>query len=260
MSTDQPRISLRFLLSRRWIGFAIFVVLLAAACARLGVWQIHRLEHRQAENAVITRHLGSAPVPLSSVLRPGEQVDDQSEWTRVRATGRYDVAHEVTVAFTTRDGAPGVDVVTPLVMADGPAVLVDRGWLSTKNTRERPANVPAPPTGEVTVMGWLRQDSDADDNAIEPLDGQVRAISSKGMASSVPRDLVDGYLNLRSQNPSAAKPLELEPKPELGQGPHFFYALQWWFFGGLAVFGLFWFAWVELKERRVGQARETRSA
>jgi cytochrome oxidase assembly protein ShyY1 len=260
VSTDQPRFSLRFLLSRRWIGFAIFVVVLAAACARLGVWQIHRLEHRQAENAVITRHLAAEPVPLATVLGRGERVDDQSEWTRVRATGTYDVADEVTVAFTTRDGAPGVDVVTPLVMADGPAVLVDRGWMATKNTRERPANVPPPPPGKVTVMGWLRQDSEADDNAVKPLEGQVRAISSKGMASSVPHQLVDGYLNLRSQDPPAAKPLELELKPELGQGPHFFYALQWWFFGGLAVFGLFWFAWVELKERQEGQAKETRSA
>ena len=250
MPTDQPRFTLGFLLSRRWIGFAVFVVVLAAICVRLGFWQIHRLDHRLDENAVITRHLAADPVPLSRVLSPGEEVDDRSEWTRVRATGTYDVEHEVTVAFTTREGAPGVDVVTPLVMSDGTAVLVDRGWLSTTNTRARPKNVPAPPTGEVTVVGWLRQNNGADDNAVEPMDGQVRAISSKGMASDVPHDLVDGYLNLRSQKPAAARPLALEPRPELGQGPHFFYALQWWFFGGLAVLGLFWFARDELKERR----------
>ena len=113
--------------------------------------------------------------------------------------------------------------------------------------------MPAPPAGQVTVTGWLRQDSGADDHAVEPLDGQVRAISSTGMATSVPYDLVSGYLNLRSQDPPAAEPLQLEPRPELGQGPHFFYALQWWFFGGLAVFGWFWFAWTELKERRTGR-------
>ena len=122
--------------------------------------------------------------------------------------------------------------------------------------------MPAPPAGTVTVTGWLRQDSGADDNAVEPLDGQVRAISSTGMASSVPYDLVSGYLNLRSQEPPAATSLALEPRPELGQGPHFFYALQWWFFGGLAVFGLFWFAWVELKERGLsrGQRLDRRGA
>ena len=170
--------------------------------------------------------------------------------------GTYDVEHEVTVTFTTRDGAPGVDVVTPLVMSDGSAVLVNRGWLQTQNNSERPEDVPAPPAGEVTVMGWLRQDSGADDNAVRPRDGQVRAISSEGMASFVPHDLAAGYLNLRSQQPPAATSLELEPRPELGQGPHFFYALQWWFFAGLAVFGWFWFAWIERKERQAAARPE----
>jgi cytochrome oxidase assembly protein ShyY1 len=217
---------------------------------------MHRLEERRADNEVIKRHLAMDPVPLSTVVGPGEKVDDQLAWTRVRVTGTYDVEHEVTVTFTTRDGSPGVDVVTPLVMSDGSAVLVNRGWLATQNTSERPDDIPAPPTGTVTVTGWLRPNSEADDHAIEPRDGQVRAVSSTGMASSMPHDLVSGYLNLRSQEPPAATPLELEPRPELGQGPHFFYGLQWWFFGALAVFGLFWFARTELKERRAGARPE----
>jgi cytochrome oxidase assembly protein ShyY1 len=242
-----------FLLSRRWIGFALFVIVLAAICIRLGFWQLNRLEHRLDNNKIVERHLAAEPVPLSTVLGPDDEVDAQSEWTRVRTTGRYDVQHQVTVTFTTRDGAPGVDVVTPLVRSDGTAVLIDRGWLATQNTTEQPTDVPAPPAGEVTVLGWLRQNSGADDNAVRPRGGQVRAISSEGMASFVPHDLSDGYLNLRSQSPPAAEALALEPRPELGQGPHFFYALQWWFFGGLALFGWFWFARIEHQERTARQ-------
>ncbi len=251
-----PRFQLSFLLSRRWIGFALFVVVLAGVCFRLGQWQMNRLEDRRADNAVIQRHLSMDPVPLSTVLGPGDEVDDLLAWTRVRATGTYDVEHEVTVTFTTRDGAPGVDVVTPLVMSDGSAVLVDRGWLATPNTSDRPEDIPAPPDGKVTITGWLRPDSGADDQAVEPRNRQVRAISSRGMASSVPHDLISGFLNLRSQKPPAAQPLQLEPRPELGQGPHFFYGLQWWFFGALALFGLFWFARAELKERQTRREPE----
>jgi cytochrome oxidase assembly protein ShyY1 len=250
------RHQLSFLLSRRWIGFAIFVVVLAGLCTRLGFWQLGKLDDRLAANEVTSRHLAADPVPLSSVLGPGDEVRASEEWTRVRATGTYDVEHEVTVTFTTRGGAPGVDVVTPLVQADGSAVLVNRGWLQTQNNTDRP-DVPAPPPGDVTVTGWLRQDSGADSQAVQPRDGQVRAVSSEAMAEYVPYDLVDGYVNLRDQDPPAGDALAPEPEPELGQGPHFFYALQWWFFGGLAVLGLFWFARVELKER---QASETKSA
>ena len=250
---------LSFLLSRRWIGFAIFVLVLAAICTRMGFWQFGKLDDRRAANEVTTRHLATDPVPLASVLAPGDEVDAQNEWTRVRATGTYDVEHEVTVTFTTRNAAPGVDVVTPLVQRDGTAVLVNRGWLQTLNNSDRP-DVPPPPSGEVTVTGWLRQNSGADPQAVRPREGQVRAISSDAMASFVPHELVDGYLNLREQEPPAGDELALEPEPELGQGPHFFYALQWWFFGGLAVLGLFWFARVELKEQAADQANETRSA
>lgn len=235
----------RFLLSSRWIGFALFVVLLSAICVRLGMWQFDRLDDRRAQNEVIAAHFKKDPVALPA----GFKVDDSTEWTKVTATGTYDLARQVTVKFTTRDGAPGVDVLTPLVMADGSALLVDRGWIETKNTVANP-DVPAPPTGTVSVMGWMRQNNGAGGQATEPVDGQIRAISSIGMSKFVPYELVDGYLNLRSQAPAVTNELALEPRPEIGQGPHFFYGLQWVFFAILATVGYFWFARAEAEERR----------
>ena len=58
----------RFLLSARWIGFAVFVILLAAICTRLGFWQMHKLELRLDRNDIITAHFGADPVDLGSVL------------------------------------------------------------------------------------------------------------------------------------------------------------------------------------------------
>ena len=251
----------RFLLSRRWIGFAIFVIILAAGCARLGLWQWHRHEDRIVENKVIAKHFKADPVDLDSVLTLGKPQTDTQQWTRVRVTGTYDPEHQVTVRFTTRDRAPGADVVTPLVLPSGAAVLVDRGWISTTNNSAKPEAVPAPPQGKVTVNGWLRANNGTRQPANIPSDGQVRAISSAGMASYVPYKLYDGYLNLRTETPPAAEKLAAEPRPELGQGAHFFYALQWWFFAALATFGWFYFAWVEERERRKALAlSEHRSA
>ena len=240
----------RFLLSRRWIGFAIFVIVLSASCYRLGLWQWHRLENRLAENKVITKHMKADPVDLDSVLTVGKPQTDKQQWTRVRATGTYDVGHQISVRFSTRDGAPGADVVTPLVLASGAAILVDRGWIATGNNSVAPTDVPAPPSGSVTIEGWLRANNGTRQGANIPANGQVRAISSDGVKSYVPYKLYDGYLNLRKETPPATTKLAAEPKPELGQGPHFFYALQWWFFAILGAFGWFYFAWVEEMERR----------
>lgn len=239
----------RFLLSARWIGLLLFAVVFAGLCVRLGFWQYHKLDDRQARNALVEKHFRADPVPLDDVLPRGSTVDDDVEWTRVSVVGTYDVDHQATVKFVTRDGAPGADVVTPLRLEGGDAVLVDRGWVATDNTVARP-EVPAPPSGEVTVTGWVRTNSRAGDDAVRVTDGQVRAISSAGFAASVPYPLRDGYLNVRTEDPVAADAPALEPEPELGQGPHFWYAMQWWFFALLAPGGYVWFAVVEARSRR----------
>ena len=240
----------RFLLSRRWIGFTIFVIVLAAGSYRLGLWQWHRLDARLAQNTITAKHLKTTPVALDTVLKVGTPQTDAQQWTRLRVTGAYDVSHQITVRFSTRDGAPGADVVTPLVLPSGAAILVDRGWIASTNNSMAPTGVPAPPSGTVTITGWLRANNGDRQPANIPSDKQVRAISSEGVKSSVPYKLYDGYLNLREQSPAATEKLSLEPLPELGQGPHLFYALQWWFFAILATFGWFYFAWIEEKERQ----------
>ena len=212
---------------------------LAALCVRLGFWQWHRMEDKKDEQAAIERHLRSEPVPVQSIVSPGHTVSEGDEWTLVKATGTFETRRQVTVKFTTRDGNAGADVVTPLILADGSALLVNRGWMPTENTNTRPTDIPAPPRGQVTVEGWLRPDNPAGDNAVVPVNGQVRAIASQRLERYVGRSLLPGFINL--QKP-AANGLAPQPRPHVGHALNFFYALQWWFFAGLALIGPFWFS------------------
>ena len=68
-----------------------------------------------------------AAVPVDDVLSTTAAVEPDTEWLRIRAVGRYDEDATVVLRYQTRDGASGVDVVTPLVTADGTALVVDRG-------------------------------------------------------------------------------------------------------------------------------------
>ncbi len=130
--------SLGFLVSRRWILFAIVVALLAYAAWLLGEWQFHRLEDRKASNTIVERNEDAPPAPVSDVLAPGRAVDEQDEWRVVEATGTYAVDDTVVVRYRTRDGASGIDVVVPLETAEGPSLLVDRGWMAADNQWHRP--------------------------------------------------------------------------------------------------------------------------
>jgi cytochrome oxidase assembly protein ShyY1 len=239
---------LRFLLSRRWIVFALVVVALAWVAWRLGEWQFHRLEDRRERNEIIQRNEEAGAAPVSDVLAPGRDVALADEWRIVEATGTYAVEDTVIVRYRTREGAAGVDVVVPLELADGTSLLVDRGWYATDNRGATTADVPEPPPGKVTVTGWVRRDAEGD--SAEVTDQSTRAVDSDRIGAALGREVLGGWVDLRSESPEPEAPLVPVELPELDEGPHFFYGLQWWFFGALAIFGFCYLVYDEWRGGR----------
>lgn len=240
--------SFGFLLSRRWLLFALAVALLSWGAWWLGEWQFDRLEERQSDNAIIRANETQEPAPVEDVLAAGREVREEDEWRVVTATGEYAVEDTVIVRYRTREGIAGVDVVVPLVTGSGTSLLVDRGWLRTQNAgTAEPDDVPAPPSGTVTVSGYVRADGSGDSTTVS--NRSTRAIDSERVGEALDREVYGGFVELRSEDPTPATPLEPVELPELNDGPHFFYGLQWWFFGVLAVFG---FGYLAYDERRRG--------
>ncbi len=235
--------------------FLLTVLVLAWAAWRLGEWQFHRLEDRQERNAIIERNEVAPPVDVSEVMVLDDAPAAADQWRRVTATGTYAVDDTVVVRYRTREGAPGVDVVVPLVLADSTSVLVDRGWFATDNRGATPDDVPAPPPGEVSIEGWVRLNGTGDSTAVD--EQSTRAINSYRIADALDREVRVGFVDLRSESPGPADPLSPLELPELDSGPHFFYGLQWWFFGLLALFGFGYLVYDESRGGR-GQVRGTR--
>ncbi|WP_228943268.1 SURF1 family protein [Nocardioides sp. Leaf374] len=242
--------SLRFLLSRRWALFALAIVVVATATWWLGQWQFHRLDDRKESNAVVRANEDQAPAPVGEVLGTDTEVGEADEWRVVSATGTYDTDDTVIVRYRTRDGASGVDVVVPLVTDSGTSLLVDRGWMATDARGLDTADVPDPPAGEVTVTGYVRADGSGDSTAV--VDNATRAVSAEAIGQAQQREVYDGFVELRSEDPAPATALEPVELPELDNGPHFFYGLQWWFFGLLAIFGFLYLAYDEWRGGRSG--------
>ncbi len=249
---------LRFLVSRRWIAFALVVVFLAWVAWRLGEWQFNRLDDRQERNDIIERNEQAGAAPVADVLAPGRPVAPADEWRIVEAIGTYAVEDTVIVRYRTREGAAGVDVVVPLELGDGSSLLVDRGWFATDNRGAASADVPEPPAGEVTVTGWVRRDAEGDSTAVT--DQSTRAIDSERIGEALDREVLGGWVDLRSESPEPETPLEPVEPPELDDGPHFFYGLQWWFFGALAIFGFFYLIYDEWRGGRGPWGRNDRPA
>jgi len=239
--------SFRFLLSRRWVLFAVAVAILVYGTWWLGNWQFGRLQDKRGDNAVIRTNEHAKPTPVSDVLAVGTKVAERDQWRRITATGTYDVGHTIIWRYRSGDHSQnGVDVVVPLVTQDGTALLVDRGWMATDD-QDQPVTPPAPPSGTVTVVGWARPDATGKATSISAFGDLLgtRALASTKAAAAIGHPTYGGFVNLDTESPAPATALERVELPALNDGPHFFYGVQWWFFGVLAVFGFFYLLYDE---------------
>jgi cytochrome oxidase assembly protein ShyY1 len=146
----------RFLLSRRWLGLLAAALAAATACVLLGMWQLDRLQGRHARNDLLRGNLSIAPAPVNRLLGVDRPPAEADQWRRVQARGRYDTQRELLVRNRTLEGAVGYHVLTPLVTDDGPALLVDRGWVPAGESASDVPDVPPAPEGEVVLTARIR--------------------------------------------------------------------------------------------------------
>lgn len=206
----------------RRIAILVIAAAVASVCVRLGFWQLDRLRDRRASNALIRAGLAAAPVVLDEAPGLG------TARRRATGTGTYDVDHEVVLFGRALEGRSGDHLLTPLRLPDGSALLVDRGWVPT-GTR-----APAP-DGQVEVEGILLPPGSVDDAV--PVSGRVIEIDPDGIERTLPYELAPVYLLLREQRPPAGPLPVPAPLPELSEGPHLSYAIQWFSFAAVALIG-----------------------
>ncbi|MEO3873237.1 SURF1 family protein [Nonomuraea sp. B12E4] len=248
----------RFLLTPRWLALHVVVLLVIPAFVLLGRWQFGRFEERSANSGLVTANIEAAPVPLDTLAAPGRPVRQEDRFRTVRVTGTYDPAHAVVVRRRPQEGRAGYYVLTPLVTGPGTAVIVNRGWVKAGATADAAPEVPAPPTGQVTVTGRLRFSETEDNSGIRDRPGlppgQVLLINADQLAQGLPYRLVGGYVELTEQQPRPAVAPEPVPEPDVGPGGglNLAYGVQWWLFIGIAVGGWILLIRREVAERKTG--------
>jgi len=243
----------RFLWSARWIGLGLLMTLAAATMVGLGLWQLSRYHYRSDINARIDAASSQPPQPLGDVLAPpaggrvGPAPATAHTWSLVTATGRYDQAHEILARVRTLNDTVGFEIVTPLVLADGSAILVDRGWVPAAQGGAAVApQVPPAPTGDVTVVGRVHAPESRSGPA-EPFDGRlaVRRIAPAPLAASVPYPLYGAYLTLEQQTPTADPSFLTIPPDHENAAMNAGYVIQWWAFALLTLGGYGYLVWRE---------------
>jgi surfeit locus 1 family protein len=196
--------------------------------------------------------MASPVTSLESVLSTGRSDPSAVVYRRVRVRGTYDAGREVLVRNRALDGAPGEWILTPLVTGPGRAVVVNRGWVPFDTKGRVVRAEAAPPRGPVTVVGLLLPTQRR--GRLGPRDPATGTLSELNrpdldrLRAQLPYEIYPAYVELSSQQPAQSQGLpRLIPPPELGEGPHLSYAIQWFSFAAIGLIG-----WPVLVRRRAG--------
>ncbi|MCZ4123912.1 SURF1 family protein [Streptomyces sp. H39-S7] len=252
----------RFLLTPRWLGVHLFVVLAVPFCVFMGSWQLSRFEDRMNSHHVAEQApeaaASAAPVPLADVLPDARaQVTQDTTGRTVTVTGRYDTGHQLLVPGRDLGDRTGYYVLTPLRTAGGAALPVVRGWLPGEVSSASPAGIPAAPAGDVTVSGALQAPENTGTQGVQSAgglpQGQLGMISAASLVNVLPYEVYSGWITVTD----ATAPLKAVPPAAPGNSgldlkafQNLGYTGEWFVFAGFVVF--MWFRLV----RREAELRE----
>lgn len=226
----------------KWLLSHLLVLLLVMAMIGAGLWQLDRRQEKKDRNALISDRQEEPVAPVDEIVAADDptSVGDDVKFRSATATGVYDVEAEVLVRNRSFEGAPGSWVLTPLVLEDGTAVVVNRGWVPVTGEQVL-SPVARPPGGEVEVTGTLQESQSRGsfgptDPSGEVLDTLSR-VDLERYQEQVDEDLIPVWLQLATQDPEQGAQPTPVPLPELDEGPHLGYAVQWFTFTLIALIG-----------------------
>ena len=230
-----------------WVG-AGFALLVAALFVRLGLWQLDRLHQRRAINAAVLARRALPPVSITSAAFPVDSVRDR----RVVATGAWDYSHERVWGARSYEGVPGVAVLTPLKIDGGAAVFVDRGWAPSADALH--VDHAALREGDAATVTGLAFAAPRGRGDVDP--ARLRDSLPYPIAPFVIQALPSDRPTATNRESFRVRPSNLVywPTPELGDGPHLSYAIQWFAFTAIVVVGMAAVLKKNVKEQRQGNA------
>ena len=216
-----------------------------AVCLLAGHWQQRRMQEKQALQAQISASIAAAPVPL-----PDGVVDWRAwRYRTVTMTGEFDARHQILIDNRLSAGRAGFGVITPFMLDDGRAVLVDRGWVAVGATRATLPAVP-PPAGVITVRARIDLPADGylELGERSPPSGRLWQRLDPQRYAEVSGIAVLPIVVRALETPGDVGPVPAVALPDTGIEKHLSYMLQWYTFAAMTAALWFWFnAWPELR-------------
>ena len=242
----------KFLATPGWLALSAAGVVVMIVCALLSQWQWGRAEQRAEANARI--EAATDPADLDRVLPAGAELDESALWTLVEATGTFDADSEIVLRTRTNNSQNGYEIVTPLILSDGTALLVDRGFVASETAGGLP-EYPHAPSGEVTVVGRVFESEPAG-GTVTREDGhlEARRLDLGRLGEELDYELRGAWIGL-TEPEEGLRALET---PSFRAWQNYSYAVQWALFAVMVPVGWTVLVRRELRDRPGGEVNPPR--
>lgn len=236
--------------SRRYWLMTVLVVAAVAVCVWAGFWQMDRRQQKRALNQMIAERWQMPAFDLNRQALPQDLVE--LEYRKVQVEGRFDFANQVVLKNHTRNNAPGVNLITPLVLEDGRAILVARGWIPLHKAEPESWGEFDEPS-LATVVGLI-QESQTLANAATPEAPQQAwfRVDVAAIERQMPYELLPAFLAMLPEPGRRidVMPLRSEPPAPLDEYMHVGYTVQWFSFAAIFAFGYIQYLIMQERRRR----------
>jgi len=232
---------MRRLFTPRWILIHLGLCSLAILLVFLGIWQLQRLDDRRARNAEIelntTREIAAATQELGT---------SNDEWRRVTLAGRYVPDTQIAIINRSQDGVAGDNLAAVFETEDKGLFLINRGFVPLA------VNARSTPEDTLQLVGYIRLNQTR--RNVGAIDSSTRGTTEfqrydlSRIRDALGKDINTAYyVQLIEESPSSKTEWPIPvPFPTIDEGPHFSYAMQWFFFAFVAVAG-----WVVVVVRKL---------
>ncbi|MCH7788642.1 MAG: SURF1 family protein [Acidobacteria bacterium] len=213
------------------------MLILVVSMVLLGLWQLRRLDEKQALNDQMTSR---ADEPLVTVTPLIAGDPDAAEFRKVSAEGSYLPGADIRVTNRSVDGSAGDWIVSILELDDGEMIAVNRGFIPRRQIAD--IETYATPSGDIEMLGYLQKS----------IPGAVQGVPEEILSGAPPEinrldielveelsgvDLAAMWIQIDSSNSSGEQDPLPVPLPDPGEGNHMAYAVQWFLFTAIAVGG-----------------------
>ena len=211
---------------------SLVALALIALCLIAAQWQYHRGVDRHARNSMIEENIAA---PIISLEKAASKLS-KNEWRTVNAKGVFDASQTILLRNRYFEGKYGFEFLTLFTSSNGEKFWVDRGWIVAGKDAVTAPVIPATPSGTVEITGRMRLDTSLPRGSFFALPANGSGLISKWNAQN--EVVTEGYyLDLLNGSTAELTPNVTAQLPELSDGPHMAYALQWVFFAGLVGYG-----------------------